>query len=337
MARYGGGRATLGTVARLAGVSSATVSRYLNNPTIVAKRTAERIRATIAETGYIPNLLAGGLASNRSRLVALIVPSVSHSIFNDTVDAIVDAVSDAGYTTMLGLSGEDDRRVGTVLDAVIARRPDGIILTGMAGDGVHRRRLVESGATIIETWDLPDEPLDVAVGFSHREVGEAVANMVLAGGYQRPFVISARGRRARLRYQGLADALRVNGREPPHVEYLGYTTRFGEGRSRFAALIDQGYRPDIVICSSDWLAQGVVFEAVARGINIPADVAVVGFGNLGFSVEIEPAITTVDVRGSRIGAKAVEILVGRAAGVEISNQHDTGFSVISRSTTRISS
>jgi LacI family gluconate utilization system Gnt-I transcriptional repressor len=331
--RAPGGPATLEIVARLAKVSTATVSRYLNNPNVVAEKTAETIRKAIAETGYVPNLLAGGLASNRSRLVAVIVPSVSQSIFNDTIDAIVEALSAAGYTAMLGLSGEDDTRLGSVIDAAIARRPDGIIVTAV-GTAAIRDRLENCGITVIETWDLPERPVDIAVGFSHFEVGKAVGEFILSRGYREPLVISAAGARARHRYVGLVEALASNGLEAPPVDYLGGTTRFGEGRRRFAHALDSGLKPDVVICSSDWLALGVIVEAKARGICVPDDVGVIGFGDLGIAAEMEPAITTVRIHGDRIGSRAVEALVKRAEGSDTEKLVDVGFSIVARSTTR---
>ena len=324
---------TLDVVAGLAKVSPATVSRFLNNPGVVAEKSARRIREAIAETGYVPNLLAGGLASNRSRLVALIVPSVSQSIFNDTIDAIVDALSRAGYTAMLGLSGEDDTRLSSVVDAAIARRPDGIIITS-AGTAMMRERLMQSGITIIETWDLPDSPLDIAVGFSHRALGHAIGEFLMAHGYRRPLVISASGARARARYQGIVEALETRGRPAPRVDYLGGTTRFGEGRRRLASALDSGDPPDLVICSSDWLAQGVIVEALSRGISVPGELAVIGFGNLGFAADMEPPITSVHVHGEQIGSEAVAALLRRAAGEDVQPIVDVGFSIVERGSTR---
>lgn len=329
----GSGRPTLESVARKAGVSSATVSRYLNNPGVVAEDTALRIRQAVDETGYVPNLLAGGLASNRSRLVAVIVPSVSLSIFNDTIDAIVEALSVAGYTAMLGLSGENDSRLATVVDAAIARRPDGIIITA-SGIASIRNRLEQSGITIIETWDLPDVPLDIAVGFSHRAVGRAIGDFAAAHGYRNPLVISADGQRARARYDGIVEALAGHGMAAPPVDYLGGTTRFGEGRRRFAHAIDSGMQPDLVICSSDWLAQGVIIEAMSRGISIPQDIGIIGFGDLAFASEMEPPVTTVRIPGDSIGNRAVEALVRRAAGEHVDAVVDVGFEVVARGTTR---
>jgi LacI family gluconate utilization system Gnt-I transcriptional repressor len=327
------GQPTLSSVASHAGVSTATVSRYLNMPDIVARDTADRIRAAIDQLGYVPNLLAGGLASNRSRLVAVIVPSVSFSIFNDTIDGIVEALARSGYTAMLGLSGEGDERLGSVIDGAIARRPDGIIITAASTDPI-RRKLEQSGITIIETWDLPETPLDIAVGFSHKAVGRALGTFAIAQGSRAPLVISATGRRARLRYEGLVEVLAEQGMPAPPIDYLGGTTRFGEGRRRFAHALDRGEKPDLVICSSDWLAQGVLIEANCRGLTVPQDLGVIGFGDLAFAADMDPPITSVHIPGDQIGERAVEALIRRNDGQAVEQLVDVGFEIVARATTR---
>ncbi|MEH3108174.1 MAG: LacI family DNA-binding transcriptional regulator [Sphingomonas fennica] len=326
---------TLKSVAALAGVSTATVSRFLNAPAVVAPDTGDRIRAAIAETGYVPNLLAGGLASSRSRLVSVIVPSVGQSIFNDTVDAIVEELALAGYSVMLGLSGEDDGRLATVLDAAIARRPDGIILTGSNLSEPFRAKLRAAGIAVIETWDLPPAPMDMAIGFSHVAVGRALGAFLADRGYRRPHVISASGVRARHRLEGLMQMLVERGLPPPTVDFLGGSTRFGEGRQRFGTLADRGDPlPDVILCSSDWLAQGVLIEAQMRGIAVPDRLSVIGFGNLRMAAEMEPAITSVDINGRAIGAHAAAALLARAAGQVPPATTDVGFSIVERETTR---
>lgn len=311
--RMTGKNARLDDVARLAGVSTATVSRFINAPDLVAEATAERIRRAIERTGYIPNLLAGGLASRRSRLVALLVPDVTHSIFNATVEAMAEALSADGYVVMLGLTGSDDGRAPALIEAALARRADGIILTGGVSDPKLRARLEADDATIIETWNLPDRPIDVAVGFSHAAVGQAVARFAQERGYRRPYLLTADSRRALARRDGFLTTWAQFGGVAPGEAAFPSPTRFGMGRAAFAQVRAATPMPDIVVCSSDWLAHGLVAEAEAAGLRVPDDLAVVGFGNLPFAADMRPALTTVEIDGARIGREAVEILRRRAA------------------------
>jgi LacI family gluconate utilization system Gnt-I transcriptional repressor len=321
----------LDDVARRAGVSTATVSRYYNNPSVVAPDTASRIRAAIDATGYVPNLLAGGLASNRSRLVAVLVPEVAQSIFNDTIQAMSMELSLDGYIVMLGLTGADNSRMPQLIDAALARRADGVILTGMVTDAATRDRLLQRDTTVIETWGIPDNPVDIAVGFSHTAVGRDVARFLLGRGYSRPMLAVAAGTRARQRRDGFVDEWRVAGREAPEAIEVPLPTRFSHARLVWRHLSQLKPRPDVVVCGSDLLAQGVVVEAMAAGVKVPEQLAVVGFGNLAIAGDMRPSLTTIDVDGARIGRETVAVLRRRAAGERITNKViDVGFHLIAR-------
>ena len=321
----------LDDVANRAGVSTATVSRFYNNPSIVAPATAARIREAIEATGYVPNLLAGGLASNRSRLVAVLVPEVAQSIFNDTIEAMSAELSLDGNVVMLGLTGGDNARMPQLIDAALARRADAIILTGIVTDEATRARLRQREVTVIETWGIPEEPIDIAVGFSHMAVGRDIARFLLGRGYTRPLLTVADGVRARQRRDGFLEEWRSAGREEPTVVEVPIPTRFGHSRLvwRHVALRDP--LPDVIVCGSDLLAQGVIIEAQAAGLRVPDQVAVVGFGNVAIAGDMRPTITTVDVDGARIGREAVAVLRRRAAGETITQKViDAGFRLIAR-------
>jgi LacI family gluconate utilization system Gnt-I transcriptional repressor len=321
----------LGDVAARAGVSPATVSRFLNNPSIVATATGERIRAAVAETGYVPDLMAGGLASRRSRLVAALVPDVAQSIFNATIEAMVEELSVDGQIVMLGLTGIDNARMPALIAAALSRRADAIILTGILTDPALRDLMRSRDTTVIETWGLPEDPIDVAVGFSHGAVGRDIARFVRARGYRRPHLLSAAGTRAMERRQGFIDDWLEGGGIVPTEQSFASQTRFGHGRAAFRQLRALNPAPDVIVCSSDWLAQGVLVEAMAAGVRVPDEMAVVGFGNLAIAAEMRPTITTIDIDGARIGREAVDVLRRRAAGQKIASRHiDVGFRLVAR-------
>jgi LacI family gluconate utilization system Gnt-I transcriptional repressor len=321
----------LDDVASRAGVSTATVSRFYNNPAVVAPATAERIREAIAATGYVPNLIAGGLASNRSRLVAVLVPEVAQSIFNDTIEAMSRELALDGNIVMLGLTGADNSRMHQLIDAALARRADGIILTGIVTDAQTRERLHTRDVTVIETWGVPEEPIDIAVGFSHQAVGRDIARFLHGRGYTRPLLTVANGARARQRRDGFIDEWRTLGGKMPAVVDVPLPTRFGHARLVWRQLSLLEEKPDVVVCGSDMLAQGVIIEAQAAGVRVPEQLAVVGFGNLSIAGDMRPSITTVDVDGARIGREAVSVLRRRAAGEQIVQRViDVGFRLIAR-------
>jgi LacI family gluconate utilization system Gnt-I transcriptional repressor len=320
----------LDDVAARAGVSPATVSRFLNNPGVVASATADRIRDAIADTGYVQNLAAGALASSRSRLIAALVPDIAQSIFNDTVEAMIDELASDGNSTMLALTGPDNRRLNEEINMALARRVDAIILTGIVSDAEVRERLRANPVTVIETWGLPDDPIDVAIGFSHRAAGEEMAKFLRARGYRRPHLVVPRSTRSERRAGGFtARWVRDGGFEPTRLD-VNVPSHFGQGRLSYRALADLPERPDVVVCGSDWIAQGLIVEAQAAGIRVPDQLAVTGFGNLRLAGDMRPTITSVDVDGARIAREVMRVLRGRAAGEQVERRIDVGFRVIAR-------
>ena len=318
-------------VADAVGVSTATISRFFNAPDLLSKDTAARVRATVERIGYFPNMMAGGLASSRSRLVAAVIPAISQSIFSSTIQALTDSLAEAGYTVMLGLTGASDQHLNRQLNSLIGRRPDGIILTGALLDAAARRQLKAAKIPTIETWDLPAVPVDLVVGLSHEAVGVAVARRALSQNRRRAFVISASGVRALARRHSFARTMRESGAPEPGAAIFGGTTGFGEGRGAIASHLDSGGRPDIVVCSSDWSAHGALDELQRRGIRVPEDTAVIGFGDLDFAAELKPSLTTVKIDGGVIGRQAAKFLMQRACGERITQRIvDIGFSLIVR-------
>ena len=326
---------TVKDVARLAGVSAITVSRALNTPEQLSADTLERVRQAVSRTGYVPNLLAGGLRSAKSKLVAAVVPTVASPVFMETIKSLTDALDEHGYQLLLGQSGYDNSREDALLDAIIGRRPVGIVLTGMMHSAEGRRRLIGSGIPVVETWDLAPTPIDMAVGFSHERIGEEVCEYLHARGRRKPALVSGDDERARRRVAafvrtarklGMADA---NGDVP--TRWIPAPTTLGSAREAFADLLRAQPSLDAVFCSSDLVALGVLTEADARGLAVPDQVAVVGFGNLEFSAGVVPSLTTVSVDGTRIGRIAAARLIDRAEGRETGEPVvDVGFSIVER-------
>jgi LacI family transcriptional regulator, gluconate utilization system Gnt-I transcriptional repressor len=320
----------LDDVAAEAGVSAATVSRFLNNPEVVAEATAERIRAAIETTGYVPNLAAGALAGNRSRLIAVLVPDIAQSIFNDTVEAMIEELASDGNSVMLALTGPDHDRLVNQINMALAHRVGAIILTGIVSDAETRERLRGAQITVIETWGLPDDPIDVAIGFSHRAAGEEMAKFLRGRGYRRPHLVVPRSTRSERRATGFTTRwMRDGGIEPTRLE-VNVPSHFGQGRLSYRALADLPERPDVVVCGSDWIAQGLIVEAQAAGIRVPDQLAVTGFGNLRMAGDMRPTITSVDVDGARIAREVMRVLRARAAGGDVETRIDVGFRVIAR-------
>ncbi|SES90300.1 LacI family DNA-binding transcriptional regulator [Kosakonia radicincitans] len=321
---------TLEDVARAAGLSSMTVSRALNTPQLVRPKTVEKVIAAVKATGYIPNALAGGLASRRSKLIAVVVPQINNNMFVDTIQAISDELAVRGYHMLLCVAGYTQQTEADLVAALLSRRPDGIVLTGIHHSTDLKKVLLNANVPVVEIWDLTPTPLDMLVGFSHEKVGQATAEYLLRKGYHRPGLLWTVDKRAAQRKAGLREVLERNGISEPGSVDVALPARFTSGRQGLAQLLEQGDF-DVIVCSSDTLAQGAIIEAQSRGLQVPRDLAVIGFGDLDFAAGNQPAITTVSVDRQIIGQRAATMLADRIEGCEVDAPIvDIGFHFVER-------
>ena len=305
---------TVHDIARLAGVSAMTVSRTLNHPEKVSPAALAKVREVVARTGFVPNGMARGLRSSKAKLVAAVLPTLVGPVFQETVRALSQALEERGYQLMIGQSGYDTSREDALLDAIIRRRPDGIVLTGIMHSPEGRRQLLASSIPVVETWDLTPTPIDMLVGFSHERIGQSVCHYLYSRGYRHPVLLSASDDRARRRIEGFQRMSRTLGQEPAPTH-----------------LVQAPSTLNSVFCSSDLQALGVLIEAQARGIAVPRQLGVVGLGDLELAASLEPALTTVRIDGTRIGRTAAQYIVDRAEGRSVNEPIvDIGFEIIER-------
>lgn len=321
---------TLHDVAREAGVSLITASRALGNPGMVSDKTIERVQKAVEITGYIPNLLAGGLKSRKSLMVGALVPNIAVAQFLPTVKALTDTLDAAGYQLILGQTGYDHAREEALLATMISRRPDGIVVTGLIHSQLARDQLRRTGIPVVETWDLSDRPVDMAVGFSHVKVGSAVAGYFLGKGWRRLGIATGDDQRAAVRREGF---LTTVGHDVP-TAVVPAPSSLALGRRALTELLEKDPKIEAIFCSSDQLAQGVMVEAQARGLRIPDDLAICGFGDADFAAHLEPPLTSVQVDGAGIGRTAARLLLERYRGETVAEPVvDVGFRIVERGST----
>ncbi|CAJ0789421.1 HTH-type transcriptional regulator GntR [Ralstonia psammae] len=322
---------TLIDVARVAGVAPMTVSRALHRPELVREETQKKVLAAVRATGYVPNMLAGGLASSRSRLVAVLLPTIASSIFAETVQALMDGLSVANYQTLIGLTGYSASREEALVEALLGRRPDAIVLAGTDHTNTTIDRLTRTGIPVVEIWDLTEKPIDMVIGFSHEQVGREVARHLLQKGYHRFGVISVNDPRGLRRCESFRAELARHGISECPFETLPAPATLEGGRRGLSHMLEYT-TPDIIVCSSDTLAEGVLMEAASRGIQVPTDLAVMGFGDLSMAAQLHPALSTVKVGGADIGKRTAEALLERFETAPPAGPRciDTGFAIIDR-------
>ncbi|SLN12789.1 HTH-type transcriptional regulator GntR [Roseivivax jejudonensis] len=330
-----GKRVTMATVGRMAGVSQVTVSRALSDPSKVSPETLRRIREAIELTGFVPNAIAGALASNRSNLVTALIPSLTNVVYSSFMAPFSETLRARGYQILLSETGFDPSEEEALISAHLSRRPDAMLLTGIQHTAATRRLLLGAAIPVVEVWDLSDSPVDLCVGFSHAEAGRAVADFALDLGHSCAASVTASDERAHRRRRAFADRFSARGGASVRDVDVGGPASIRAGRTALAGLIEgQGPTPRLVFCSSDLLAHGVMIEAQARGLSIPEDLAVIGFGDQDFAAELEPALTSVRVDRKRLGRLAAEALLARLAKSEVTHPVvDVGFEIVRRGTT----
>jgi LacI family gluconate utilization system Gnt-I transcriptional repressor len=323
-------------VARRAGVSPMTVSRALRDPDKVAPATRARIASAVAELDYVPDLIASGLAAKHSRLAAVIVSTLEQSIFASTIEGLTTVLGGAGYAVLLGSSGYSSEVEENLVRATLGRRPDGLMLTGDLHTAAARRLLRASGVPVVETWELPAEPIDLAVGFSNRAAGAAMVEALHGFGYRRIALVGTGGagdRRAQLRREGYRQAIEALGIGPPRELILpDGVASITQGPQLLQTLRRDHPDADAAFCVVDSLAAGLLLACRRAGIAVPTELAIAGFGDFEIAHPAALDLTTVRVSGREIGRLAGEMLLARMTDQAVEPAvRDVGFSIVRRS------
>jgi LacI family gluconate utilization system Gnt-I transcriptional repressor len=326
--------AKLADVARLAGVSPVTASRAINSPNLVSGKRVQMVLDAVEQLGYVPNGIAGSLHTRRSRLIAAVVPTIRTSMFAETVEAFSGRLRAEGYEVLLGLAGFDAdlEHEERLVAAVLSRKPDAILLTGIDHTRRTRRLLMNAAIPIVETWELTPTPIDMVIGFSHEDVGRAVARYFLSSGRTRPAVFAAVDKRAQKRRNGFLREYQDVG-----IPVLSSDTcapgTLRSGREALRSVFERKQVPDSVFCSSDPIAEGVLIEAKLLGIDIPAAMSLVGFGDFTFSSDLEPPLSTIHLDRNRLGTSAAEAILAEIDGTGLASRViDLGFELLIRGT-----
>lgn len=335
-------RVTLKDVAEKAGVSAITVSRVVNNFAGVRVNVREKVEAAINELGYIPNRSASILASSRSKLIGVLIPSLSNVVFNQVLRGIYDITGPANYQVLLADTHyspiEEERSIRTLL----GQSPEGLIITGGDQTDAAKAMLKASGIPVVQIMDKVASPIDINVGFSHFEAGAAVAQSLLAKSYRKIGFIGARmdprtcdrlaGFESVLSAADCLDPKRVITNPQPSSVAMG-TTLFRE-----LMAVTEG-DCDAVFCCNDDLAIGVLHECKKMHISVPNKFGVCGFNDIEMAVYAEPALSSVNVNRYKMGSRAMELIFERISNEEVStntplNFIDTGFELLIRKSTR---
>ncbi|HTO66016.1 MAG TPA: LacI family DNA-binding transcriptional regulator [Bradyrhizobium sp.] len=329
-------RVTIMDVAARAKLSPSTVSLYFRKPGAVSAAASATIARAIEALDYVPNLMAGGLAAASSRVASIIVPSVRNAFFAETVAAMQSELGRQRLQVMLGHTEYDEREEEDLVRTALSWAPAAIVLTGLSHNAVTRRLLRDSPVPVVEIWELGGEPIDMAVGFHHAEVGSMAASHLVQRGRRRLLFLGARlheDRRAGQRAQGFVDTARSLPDVSAEIIRHPAPATAEVGAMLLAEALRRCPEVDGIACSNDHVALGAMFECQRLGVAIPARLSVVGFGDLSFSAACNPSMTTIRPPGDLIGKEAARLLIARIANTEGNAERsviDTRFSLLHR-------
>ena len=327
-------RATLQDVASIAGVAPITVSRALRTPHLLLPETKARIDAAIAKCRYVPDLAARSFRTNRSHIVAAIVPSIDNSIYGEMLQGVSDMLDAHDVQLMVGVSGLSLEQEERILRAFLGRRPDGIILTGGAHTDDARQMLKLGGVPVVEAGALLETPIDLNVGFSEERAATAMVDHLVDAGYRRIGFLCGPvegNERARRRLDGFQKATAAHAIEEDSATIFTRGVELSDGADAFSRLMNARPGLDCIFCSSDIFAVGAMLECRRNDWAVPGRVAIAGFHGAALATEFVPSITTVRVPRYEIGQEAGRLIVGRLAGPPAAvetRRMDLGFRIV---------
>jgi LacI family transcriptional regulator len=293
-------------------VTTPTCSRVANNPEQVSDRTREKVLAVIERHHYVLDGLAVGLASRRSSLLGLVIPTITNSIYAASTQAVQKAAQAAGYTVLLAVSEFSATQEAQQIRRLIERRVEGLILTGAERDKALYDKLERNHVPYVVTWKLARRSGMPAISFDNRRAAATATEHLIALGHRRIGLICGRSDvndRARDRRDGFTATLRAHGLpvDPALVHERDF--EFGEGRSAMHALLAQPKPPTAVFCANDIQAIGGLYECQRAGLAVPRDVSIVGFDDLPVAQYTNPQLTTIRVPAADMGRLAAETLI----------------------------
>jgi LacI family transcriptional regulator, gluconate utilization system Gnt-I transcriptional repressor len=307
---------TLKTVAMAAGVSEMTASRALRDGTDVSQTTRQRVAEIAASLGYVPNRIAGALASRSVNLVGVVVPSLSSFVFPEVLAGISSTLKGSPLQPVIGVSGYDEQEEENVIREMLSWRPAGLIVAGLEHSDTSRAMMRASGIPVVEIMDVDGDPVDYCVGISHLEAGKMMADAILAKGYQKIGFIGTkmpRDFRAQKRFRGFTEGLDQSGVILCDQELYSEASSVLKGRELTTKLLTRSPQTDCIYYSSDVMAVGGLMHCLAHGLSVPRDLALAGFNNLEMLQGLPVQLATTNSFRFEIGQKAAEIVLSPAS------------------------
>lgn len=326
------GRTTLAEVAARAGVAPMTASRAIHNPEKVSEHLRALVHQAVAELNYVPNGAARALASVRSNVIVVLVPSLSNAVFSELLDGVQDSLKPRGYQILIGNTHYSDAEEEKLLGIYLQSNPDGVLLSGLRHSARVTEMLELSQIPRVSMMDLGTDQ-QLSVGFSQLDAGYAMVRYLLDKGHRTIGFMGAQlDERTLKRAEGYRRAMQEAGLYDARREIMvGNPSTIALGAALLDRMLTATPDCDAIFCCNDDLAQGAIFQCQRRGIDVPGQLAVCGFNDLPASAWMNPSLTTIATPRYRIGFEAATLLQTVMRGeVPLQRQIDVGFTLLAR-------
>ena len=303
---------TLRDVSQASGVSEMTVSRVLRNRGDVSQNTRDKVLLAAKELGYVPNKIAGALASQRVNLVAVIIPSLSNMVFPEVMTGISEVLETTELQPVVGVTDYLPEKEERVLYEMLSWRPSGVIIAGLEHSEAATIMLKASGIPVVEIMDIDGSPVDAMVGISHRRAGREMANSILKAGYRKIGFLGTKmplDHRARKRFEGFTEALAKSGVEVTDQEFYSGGSALVKGREMTQELLRRNPNLDFLYFSNDLIGAGGLLYLIEQGVDIPNQIGLAGFNGVELLQGLPRQLATMDACRSEIGRKAAGMIV----------------------------
>jgi len=308
---------TLRDVSEASGVSEMTVSRVLRNKGDVSEATRQKVQDAAKQLGYVPNKIAGALASQRVNLVAVIIPSLGNMVFPEVLSGISEVLEGTDLQPVVGVTDYLPEKEEKVLFEMLSWRPSGVIIAGLEHSEASQAMLRQAGIPVVEIMDIDGEPIDACVGISHRRAGRKMAQEIIEAGYKRIGFMGTKmplDHRARKRFEGFTRTLAKAGIEIADQEFYSGGSALAKGREMTAAMLKRSPDLDFLYYSNDMIGAGGLLYLLEQGIDIPGQIGLAAFNGVELLDGLPRQLATMDACRLEIGQKAAQIIVDRHNG-----------------------
>ena len=305
---------TLRDVSEASGVSEMTVSRVLRGRGDVSATTRDKVLQAAKELGYVPNKIAGALASQRVNLVAVIIPSMSNMVFPEVMTGINSVLEGTELQPVVGITDYLPEKEEQVLYQMLSWRPSGVILAGLEHSEASCAMLRSAGIPVVEIMDVDGTPIDTAVGISHRRAGRQMAQAILKAGYKKIGFMGTKmplDHRARKRFEGFTEALAKAGIEVSDQEFYSGGSALAKGRDMTKDMLERTPDLDFLYYSNDMIGAGGLLHLLEKGINIPQNIGMAGFNGVDLLDGLPLQLATMDACRKEVGKIAAQIIADR--------------------------